>query len=101
VTNLELSATLEALAKKYRENADLEQVRLTAWMYEKQDLAALLKGLGGRWAKEISSEDTFRFSTSIYPGLVIYIPRDKVCRRIVTYECDPIMSPEEEAEVLA
>jgi hypothetical protein len=99
VTNLEFAAVLEKLAEHYRSNAELERINLSKWFYDKEGLAAMLRDLRGRWKKEVSG-DTISFTSDSLQGLSIYIPRDKVCRRTVTYDCDPIMSPEEESEIL-
>lgn len=103
MTNIEFAVTLEKLAAKYRENETLPQVGLSAWMFTKGDLATALKGFGGKWIKDTSDDisDTLDFRSVHLPGLKLWINRNKVCRRLVTYECDPIMSPAEEAEMLA
>lgn len=103
MTNAEFADTLEKLAAKYRENGALSVFPLMLYVLDKTSLQSALKSFGGKWKKEESSpEDSYlTFASVSYPPLEVYIPRAMVCRRIVTYECDPIMSPEEEAEVLA
>lgn len=44
--------------------------------------------------------DTMIYESERLPGFSVWIPRDKVCRKIpARYECEPLLAPEEEVEV--
>ena len=101
--NNQFASVLEALAKKYRENEKLPQLTLLAWRNSKTELVNALRGFGGKWSKFIpKGEDGYSIvlSSVDFAPLQLYIPRDRVCHKIVRFECDPLLSPEDEAEVL-
>jgi hypothetical protein len=104
MTNAEFAGVLEKLALKYRENDELKQISMLVGTYEKRELSTIIKTLGGRWKKrgmnDTSEYASLYFDSVEFKPLTIYIPRNSVCRRIVHFECEPIMSPEEEAEIL-
>ena len=105
MTNLEFAVVLEKLAQHYRADADLKQIGLYGWMTTKEELRATIKSFGGKWVKS-GMDDPGEYASIAYMSdglgpLLLAISRNKVCKRIVTYDCEPIMSPEEEAEVLA
>lgn len=105
MTNLEFADTLERLAVKYRENESIRQVMLYAHVYEKDAVLSIVKGLGGKWTKTISNDSseyaTVRFDSVEFAPMIVSIPRDKVCRRTIQWDCEPLLKPEDEAEILA
>jgi hypothetical protein len=102
-TNVEFAEKLEELAIKYRENEALPQPMLFHSIASKEAAATIIRGLGGKWTKK-TSPDTSEYSsitlTSEKFGTIISMPRDLVCKRTVVYDCTPLLSPEEEAELL-
>ena len=95
---------LERLAARYRENWGLSQMNLMVWTHDKASLAVTLKGFGGKWKKNPpKNDDDYALqllSVDLHP-LAVFIPRNKVCRKIVRFECEPLLSPEDEAELEA
>jgi hypothetical protein len=69
--------------------------RFTFW--DKALFVAAAKALGNA-KKEYTPYDDLRL-TSTQAKVVLSIARDKVCRKIVTFECDPLFTPEEEKEL--
>jgi hypothetical protein len=104
MTNVEFANVLGKLAAHYRVDATLPRVSLDLFVYTKADAQCLLKAFGGKWTKSGMDDESeyaqITFSSVGLAPLRVFLPRNKVCRKTVTYECDPIMSPEEEAEML-
>lgn len=68
-------------------------------VYAKEDLLTLLRQFGGVWDKSLGfSADDIHLTSRTLPVL-ISIPRDKVCRKTVTYDCEPMFSPDDEKEL--
>ena len=105
MTNAEFADVLERMAAHYRVDDRLPEVSLSLFLSDKDTLRSTLKSLGGKWVKAGMNDNSeyadLRFTSPTFGPLTIYIPRSKVCRKIVTFECDPIMSPEDEAELFA
>lgn len=103
MTNQEYAAKLEAIASIYKTHEGIKQpTSMRVYADTKDELRSIIKTIGGRWSKEDRSYGE-NYSVLIFThgsGLELQIDRDKVCRKIVKYECDPVMSPEEEAELL-
>ena len=92
-------------AKKLREIADFLDSRPTFSLdyfnpgyfsfYDKAQFVAAAKAIGDA-TKSVNNGEYADFSlTSKRAPITLTIPRDKVCRKIVKYECDPLFTPEE------
>jgi hypothetical protein len=104
MTNIELAGNLEALAAKLRTvpDGDIPELHFGAYVWEKASLVAVLQAIGGKWKKQIRGGlDNIRVESVDFAPLAITIPRDKVCKKTVTWDCEPLLSPAEEAEVFA
>jgi hypothetical protein len=104
MTNTEFAEVLERLAEHYRADETLEQLKLYLFLNTKEELRATIKSIGGKWDKRgfnAESEHASLWFHSLHlEPLAVCIPRSAVCRKTVTYDCDPIMSPAEEVEIL-
>lgn len=104
MTNQEYAAKLEAIASIYKTHEGIKQpTSQRVYADTKDELRSTIKTIGGKWTKEdhrYGSEYSVMVFTHTLSGLEVQIDRDKVCRKIVRYECDPVMSPEEETELL-
>jgi hypothetical protein len=103
LTNAEYAATLRALADFY-EGSDLQhRPTLTIYPYSKAGTQEVLRAMGGKWHKEMPADDTvfnyIRLRPERFPGVEISVSRDEFCTRHVTYDCKPILSPDEEKEL--
>jgi hypothetical protein len=69
------------------------------YFYTKDKFLAAARAIGSG-SKEYTESD-FRFKPAGFNELTLYISRDKVCRKVQEekWECEPILSPEEEATV--
>lgn len=103
MTNQEFAAKLEAIASIYKTHEGIRQPSgIRTYADTKDSLRETIKIIGGRWTKDERGYGE-NYQVLIFThtsGLEVQIDRDKVCRKIVRYECDPVMSPEEEAELL-
>lgn len=70
---------------------------VSAW--DKSDLLKQLQFFGGVWDKSLGFGETDIHLTSRELPILISIPRDKVCRKTVTYDCEPMFSPDDEKEL--
>ncbi len=61
--------------------------------YDKKLFVDAAKALGDA-TKSYTSYDDFRL-TAKNANVVLSIARDKVCRKVVTYDCEPLFSAEE------
>jgi len=77
------------------ESYETGTTRFTFW--NKASFVAAAKAIGDA-KKEYTSFDDLLL-TSKHAKVVLSIARDKVCRKIVTFECDPLFTPEEEKEL--
>jgi hypothetical protein len=98
LSNSEFAATLRATADLYDTHPDLPQLHTTIYVFNKADLLRALKAIGGRFTKEFGDYQA-RYNSQAIPGLTVSIDRDKVCRKVVTWDCEPLLSDEEQAEV--
>lgn len=60
---------------------------------------ATIRVLGGIWDKSLGFRDEDIHLRSRTLPILISIPRDKVCRKTVTYDCEPMFSPDDEKEL--
>lgn len=103
MTSEEYAAQLRSIADLYEANPALPiGFGLSIYLDSKEQVRSVLKMVGGKWSKEIrccSTDYHVIVFTHIATGLCAQVPRDKVCRKVLRYECEPIMTPEEEAEL--
>jgi hypothetical protein len=74
---------------------------LSLYYYHKEKFIVAAKALGS--ATKIFSDGDYamlRLTAKDAP-VTLGIQRDKVCKKTVTYDCEPLFSPEEVAEILA
>lgn len=112
MTSKEISTSLAEMAKVYDTGEDLPIPQLNVFCSAKDEVVALIRAIGGRFDKDMGREDDreddpyayMKYSSQRIPGLTIWIDRSKVCkliRRPVEWECEPLLSPEDEAEIEA
>jgi hypothetical protein len=105
LTNLELAGSLRALADMYERNAEAELIKpmLYVFAHSKGEAIAIIKAVGGKFKKHMGLDNDpysqITFKSERIPGLTVQIARDKVCRKTVKWECEPLLSPEDEAEL--
>ena len=98
ITNEQFATQLRNLADKYTQDPQLPQVTLSRWAWSKEELIQMIKAFRGKWIKNMGDDNYVRYESEGL-GLTLTIPRDKVCTRTVTWDCQPLLSPEEEGEV--
>jgi hypothetical protein len=97
--------TKEQFVKALRDMADLwERAEETPeppifymGVYSKDELISRLRLFGGVWDKKFR-DDYLDLVSRRFP-VKVYIPREQVCRKTVTWDCVPTLSPDDEAEV--
>lgn len=66
---------------------------------DKDELLRYIRTLGGILDKSIGfGGDDIHLKSRTMP-IMLSIPRDKVCRKTVTYDCEPMFSPDDEKEL--
>ena len=63
------------------------------YFYDKESFVKAAKALGDA-EKKVTSYEDFQL-VSKHAKVTLSIPRDKVCRKVVTYDCEPLFSAEE------
>ena len=99
--NLDLVTKLRNLADMLEKEPvpELGTCNFYMYAYSKADLLKHLRTFGGKWKKTTSyGGDDIHMESDRLP-LVLCIARDKVCRRTVTYDCEPMFSPDDEKEI--
>ena len=93
-----LNALAEFLLSKPEFEFDSEPM-LFQHYYDKEPFLDAVRALGAG-SKEYSETELI-FRPSEHNELRIYINRDKVCRKVQQekWECEPLLSPDEEAQV--
>jgi len=100
MTNKEFAASLRKLAEVYETHPDFKQIILSMHQYDKEGAADVVRTIGGKWTKEDAYSDYIDIRSNAIPGFYVSLPRNKMCRRLnPEWECTPLLSPEEEAEV--
>ena len=102
MTNMELAEQLEKIAAKYREDDTLPQVGVSEYFWDKTNLVSAIRGFGGKWIKHDGGNDecaSIRLESVDYAPMVLSVSKSRVCRRFVSYECEPLLSPSDEADV--
>src|ERR1700686_93126 len=60
---------------------------------DKDEVLKYIRTLGGIWDKSLSfGGDDIHMKSRMFP-VMLSISRDKVCRKTVTYDCEPMFSP--------
>lgn len=92
-----LADAIESLDK------DLGLPQISHYVGRKEDVVEIIRALGGKWKKEVIGGDKeyacIVFQSENFP-LRITISRDRVCKKIVTYDCEPIFAPGEDDAIL-
>ncbi len=103
MTNAEFAAQLRSFADLYDAHPTLRRgYGLTLYVDTKEEVRSILKSIGGKWGKEVdSSMRDYPTLTFTHHGTGLQVRVSRECRKIVTYDCEPIMSSEEEAELMA
>lgn len=87
---------LRNLADRLEQDKEIPEpgnLYLHAW--EKSDLLKMIRQFGGSWEKSLSYGETdIQLESRKFP-LIISISRDKVCKKVVTYDCEPMFSPQD------
>ncbi len=91
---------LLALAEAYALcQIELPEPGVLLFCWSKEELLDRMRALGGSWKKELSYGEDSMYLVSESLGLKLSIPRDKVCRKTVTWDCEPLFSPQDEQEI--
>ena len=72
------------------------------WYWSKESFLAVVRALGA--GKKEYSDSDLRYTVDTHGANIwLTIPRDKVCRKVqeAKWECEPLLSPEEEATLEA
>lgn len=100
--NIEYVKKLRALADKLEELGEvqgLEPANICIYQFNKETLASIIRALGGKWNKIVLCPDkdysAINFTSEKYP-VVITISRDRVCKKTINYDCEPIFAPGED-----
>lgn len=107
MTNKEAAQSLRALATVYESlEEETPLPSLTCFAYTKDQVVRLIKAIGGRFEKDMGDENdehaSIKYKSLKIPGFTIWIYRSKVCklvRREIEWDCEPLLSPEDEAEI--
>ena len=112
ITNAQFAQQLRELADRWEllPEETRRPVGLTLYCWHDKTLAALVvKTIGGHWDKTVKDTNT-SFSAMVYTsretGLEVQLYRDGICKIVrpaqpAEYECEPLLSPEEEDELMA
>ena len=106
LTNKKISESTGEVIKEIVGPVDIDSSlpipSLKIYATTKDQVIALIRAIGGKFVKRIGwSGDTMYYDSQRLPGVSVWIYRNLVCRRVTPeYECEPLFSPEEEAEIL-
>ena len=104
MTNKQIAASLLELANVYGtapDDTDVCRPLLTLFAQTKEQVIATIKAIGGKFTKhEGVTTDYMEYRSVKIPNVRISICRDRVCRKIVTYDCEPLFSHDDEAEIM-
>ena len=79
-----------------------ERFNIVDYCYSKTEIQEKARIIGGKWKKEIIGPDKEYSQIHLIHQTIpitLTISRDLVCKKILTYECEPMFSPEEESEL--
>lgn len=69
------------------------------YFFNKETIATCIRLLGGKWTKTARGGDaeyaSLVFTSEKFP-VTFHISRDKVCKKTVTFDCEPIFAPGED-----
>ena len=104
LTNAEYADHIEKLAGILRANDTLKQPAIWIMCDTKEELIASIKAIGGKWVKHMPQDSTSDYDTVTvdsvdFAPFRMHIYRYRICRKTVTWDCQPFLSPEEEQEV--
>lgn len=105
MTNKEQAQRFRKLADRLEviEDGVIDVELPSQYFFDKVKLAAAMRALGGAWDKKVCLPDSehsyFEMVSRDYP-IRFSISRNAVCKKIVTFDCEPIFSPQEEKELL-
>ena len=103
-SNAAWAKKLRALATKVEGDESLPRpsVECSFYIYSKEEAQEILRGFGGKWTKDVVGDGEYAnyILTSADFSLRIVLPRDRVCKKTVTWDCEPLLSPEDEAELV-
>jgi len=71
-------------------------------VFDKPSLVAALKAVGGKFTKRVTGSENYSqmlFTSVADPTLVISIARDKVCEKVITFKCLPVLGDDEVKEL--
>ncbi len=99
--NEDLARSFAKVAEVYADpaNKDLVQPVFVISTWSKPSLLHAIKAFGGKFTKKMFGDETLYLESKDFPGVQISIPRDKVCKKTITWDCEPMLSPEDIAEV--
>jgi hypothetical protein len=100
MNNVATADSLVRLAEVYvkPENAALVAPHVSIHTDTKQELISILRAIGGKFTKH-PGDYYLTFKSVQLPGVHVNICRDRVCKKVVTWECEPLLSPEDLVEV--
>lgn len=107
MTNFEYSLSLTLLADLYESRPGLteyDRLNLTVYCGNKEDVIRVVKAVGGKFQKKYLGEDNYaviRFESDKIPGFAVVVSRDKLCKKTTTWECEPLLSLQDEEEILS
>lgn len=106
MTSREIAANLRKLADAYDVDGYLQPPSLNVFCSAKDDVVNLIKAIGGKFDKDMGRDDdqyaSIKYKSLTIPGFTIWIDRSKACklvRRPIEWDCEPLLSPEDEAEI--
>ena len=105
MTNTEIAKTLMDVANVYGTTPDetvLKKPLLTVFATSKEEVKSLVHAVGGKFTKRLGyGGDSVYYESARIPGFSVHVDRAAVCVKIpARYECEPLFSPEEEAELV-
>lgn len=95
---------LRALADKLEQLGEGEEMpNVSHYIITKEGLTKAIRALGGKWTKKVIGGDNeyayIHFTSENFP-LTFPISRDRVCKKTVTYDCEPIFAPGEDDAIV-
>lgn len=89
---------LEISSATFTEFYKDKKVQSALHFYDREQFVAAVKTLGSAKKEYTSPESDYsqlKVTPENYPALSLYIARDKVCRKVTKYECEPLFSTDE------
>lgn len=103
--NSEIAEIILGVATVYNVTPDetpLKEPNLTVFATSKDEVIAVIKATGGKFRKRLGyGGDSIYYESERLGGFSVHIDRSAVCRMIpARYECEPLLSPEDEAQIV-